>query len=78
MPMISAIDEIRAVRLETMALLLRITKADCFHEVRSFESDVLAVMWRLETDDLISKLDIDNLGVVFTMALESRRHELTF
>lgn len=76
--MISVIVEIRAVRLETMALLLRITKADCFHEVRSFESDVRALMRRLETDDLISKLDIDNLGVMFTIALESRWHELTF
>ncbi|AKS04675.1 hypothetical protein AA957_00580 [Pseudomonas trivialis] len=76
--MISVIDEIRAVRLETIALHFRITKADCFNEVRSFESDVLALMWRLETDDRVSKLDIDNLGVVFTMALKSRRHELTF
>lgn len=74
--MINSIGDIHPIRSEAKDLLGKIAKANSRVEVFTFEGEVLALMWRLETDDGISKLDIDNLRVVFKMASEKRLHEL--
>lgn len=74
--MINSIGDIHPIISEAEDLLGKIAKANSRLQVFSFEGEVLALMWRLETDDGISHLDIDNLRVVFKMASEKRLHEL--
>ncbi|WP_154845282.1 hypothetical protein [Pseudomonas fluorescens] len=74
--MIKSIGDIHPVKSEAEDLLEKIAKANSRNEVFSFEGEVLALMWKLEKDDGISHLDIDNLRVVFKMASEKRLHEL--
>jgi hypothetical protein len=70
------IEDLHPTQPEAVYLLGRIAKANTMHEVFSLEGDFLAFMWRLETDEGVSSLDIDNLRVVFKMASEKRVHEL--
>lgn len=74
--MTDSIGDIHPLRSETEDLLCKIAKTNSRLQVFSFEGQVLALMWRLETDEGVSHLDIDNLRVVFKMALEKRLHEL--
>ncbi|KMT52451.1 hypothetical protein ACR52_27050 [Pseudomonas fildesensis] len=69
-------DEVHPEKSEAVDLLGKIANANTRHQVFSCEGEVLAFMWRLETDDEVSHLDINNLRVVFSMASEKRLHEL--
>jgi hypothetical protein len=76
--MIDVIEDLYPVQLEAVHLLGRIAKANNRHEVFSFEGEVLAFMWRLETDKGISRVDIDNLSIVFKMASAKRLQQPAF
>jgi len=74
--MINVIDDICKARAESVYLLSRIDTANTKLQLIRFEGEVLAFMWRLETNEGIANSDIDNLRVVFQMALENRLREL--
>jgi hypothetical protein len=71
-----SIGDLHPVRSEAEDLFGKIAKANSRLQVFSLEGEVLALMWRLETDEGVSRLDIDNLRVVFNMASEKRLHGL--
>lgn len=74
--MIESIGDIHPLKPEAEDLPGKIAQANSRLQVFSFEGEVLAFMWRLETDEGVSRLDIDNLRVVFKMASEKRLCEL--
>ncbi|MDY0832717.1 hypothetical protein SNL23_09945 [Pseudomonas sp. SED1] len=76
--MIDLTAEVHLDKSEAVDLLGKIANANTRLQVFSCEWEVLAFMWRLETDDEVSYIDINNLRIVFSMASEKRLHELAF
>ena len=72
-----SICDVRPVKLEMVALLSKIADADACRQVLGLEGEVLSFLWRLEIDEGVPSLDIENVGVVFRSALEARFYELT-
>ena len=76
--MIDERNDLHPATRNAFLLLAKITTAATRIEAIKLEYSAHEILWELETRQKLSRLDVDNLGIVFRMALEKRLHELAF